>query len=665
MTPVIDVTFEQLRYPNDWLVDPETTMEAAHAALLDMLDNPEKYKTLISKNMTVADLKSAMMFAHGKKADIVRSFLRTVITTLGRIGMLSYDGTQEGWEASVRKASEKNFTQEQWDKDIAAMKQDMAERAAKREAALAGINDPKTLDDFKRVARIKGLDSLTEEQLATFDEMLVDENQQERKRLVELYSHRYSIDLEGVAFDLIDTKHTMKGYDLFVVQFTEWLPRRLWMRVFDRAKEFGGWYSSYDKDGAITGLQFRSEAQRKEYCENVLCGGAQLADHITEVKYLATLRAGERLKFLAEKMEGQAGYALGNARLAKSNTPRRAMMQENAIERAAAKAALAKTMRRVAEEIEGNPDHILAGIRYRTDFQTLRSVRDKYPLYKVSRKLATRLFHECSEKQAKLAHGMLRKRLRETKGDEIRLNTKIVEQFMNKGVEAWWLFEKYTHRSRLSRMGITSSYELRHAQRKLAALAVAPEEEPAWQKMERELVGLKIPGFFPTPPALIRAMCDRADVKPEDAVLDPSCGKGDIMAYVVEHYNVAAVRGVEINPRLGKICIARGMSSVLCEDTLEHTFAYSVVDVVLMNPPFETGQAVDHFMHAWNNVEPGTRIVAILPSGAVTNEGSKYREFRALIESVGAEITYNPENSFKGAFRSTGVNTVMLYAVKQ
>ncbi len=47
----IEVTFEQLRYPNDWLLAEGTTMEAVQAVVMDMLDNPAHYEALLSKNM--------------------------------------------------------------------------------------------------------------------------------------------------------------------------------------------------------------------------------------------------------------------------------------------------------------------------------------------------------------------------------------------------------------------------------------------------------------------------------------------------------------------------------------------------------------------------------------------------------------------------------------
>ena len=659
------ITFDQLRWPVNWMLEDCPSMSEVKDLVIDILQSPEDYKAVLSKNMKVADLKKALTWPRGNKGEMIDQLLRVLVNTLAHVKSLQYGFGKGEYEKALMKHVEEVFVEERWEKEINELRAETEARRARMKEKIAGLDDPKTLEDFENIVRIRGQESLNDWQLKEYDSLRVARDKEARVRNLAMYSHRYAIDLDGIAFDLIDTKHTQKGHDLFVVQFSEWLPRRMWRKAFERAKEFGGWYSSYDKGGAITGIQFASDSQRKGYCESVLCGGAQLADHITEVKYLATLNASARLKRLADNMTNQAAVDLENANAAKSNTPRRAAHQASAIERANAKAALAATMRNVAELIGDDPDHILAGIKYRVDFDTLRAVGTKYPEYRVNRELGARLLKECGQKEAKLAFGMLRKRLREAKEDTIRLNDKIVEQFMNKGVEAWWLFEQYTHRSRLKRMGLSRPWELRHAQGLLAEITEAPGVEPEWKTAERDLVGMNIPGFFPTPPALIRAMCDAVDLKATDVVFDPSCGKGDILLYAVEHYNVEGALGSEINPRLAALCKLRGLEHVTCKDTLDGRYPYDRVNVILMNPPFETGLAVDHFNHAWQQASSGTRIAAILPSSVVSREDGKHQAFRTLVERDGGEITHNPEGSFKSAFRSTDVSTVMLVITKE
>lgn len=355
---------------------------------------------------------------------------------------------------------------------------------------------------------------------------------------------------------------------------------------------------------------------------------------------------------------------LEQAKLRLANTPRRAGIQATAIARSQKKKALAQTMEAVAEVIEKNPDHILAGIRYRTDFETLSAVGMDWPSYEVSPEIAQNLLEQARVKEAKLAARMIQKRILTRRTTKIYFNDKIVEQLMNKGVEAWWLFEQYTHRARLNRMNLMTLSELRHAQRELARLRVEPETEPEWVQAERDLIGMRIPGFFPTPPALIRAMCDAVDLKDTDTVLDPSCGKGDILSYVCEHHNVEKAVGMEINPKLADLCRIKGLK-VWNKDAFDEELGYGSASVILMNPPFESGSAIRHFTHAYNNAEPGTRLACILPSSVQTNQDVETQAFRSLIEYRGGEITHNPDGAFKSAYRPTSVATVMLVITKQ
>lgn len=64
-------------------------------------------------------------------------------------------------------------------------------------------------------------------------------------------------------------------------------------------------------------------------------------------------------------------------------------------------------------------------------------------------------------------------------------------------------------------------------------------EDPI-KKLERELVGLKIDGFFPTPPSLVELVMRRADVRSGMRVLEPSAGKGDLA-------DACNIEGVEVD----------------------------------------------------------------------------------------------------------------------
>ena len=82
-------------------------------------------------------------------------------------------------------------------------------------------------------------------------------------------------------------------------------------------------------------------------------------------------------------------------------------------------------------------------------------------------------------------------------------------------------------------------------------------------------------------------------------------------------------------------------------------------DRILMNPPFERLQDVDHVQHAYNEaLEEGGRLVAIMSPGGFFHQSNKAKEFREWFDSVGGEVEDLPPNSFKES--GTGVNSVVV-----
>jgi phospholipid N-methyltransferase len=64
---------------------------------------------------------------------------------------------------------------------------------------------------------------------------------------------------------------------------------------------------------------------------------------------------------------------------------------------------------------------------------------------------------------------------------------------------------------------------------------------------EAKLIGMKLPGFFPTPRPVISRMLELAEIKDGDRVLEPSAGKGDILDMIREQHPDASVTAIEQN----------------------------------------------------------------------------------------------------------------------
>jgi hypothetical protein len=178
-------------------------------------------------------------------------------------------------------------------------------------------------------------------------------------------------------------------------------------------------------------------------------------------------------------------------------------------------------------------------------------------------------------------------------------------------------------------------------------------------QLEADVQFRPLPGFFPTPKPIVRKMIAAADIKEGQSVLEPSAGKGDILDVLKEeHPNVTDVRAVEKLAPLTEILQAKGYN-VAGRDFMDYKEA---ADRILMNPPFEHGQDIDHVRHAYDLLNPGGRLVAIMSEGSFSRSGKKDTAFREWLESVGGRSEKIEPGAFTGkdAFRQTGVATRMV-----
>jgi predicted RNA methylase len=176
------------------------------------------------------------------------------------------------------------------------------------------------------------------------------------------------------------------------------------------------------------------------------------------------------------------------------------------------------------------------------------------------------------------------------------------------------------------------------------------------RQMEAELHGCCIPGFFPTPAPIIDEMLRVADISPEHRVIEPSAGKGDIAEAVKALYPEGFLDCIEIVPRLCEILGAKGLH--------HHRFDFlewngTKYDRIVMNPPFENGQDIEHLQHAFSLLREGGRIVSIMSCGPFFRSDRKAKGFREWFETHNSKGWYKdlPEGSFKPA---TGVATKLV-----
>lgn len=331
-----------------------------------------------------------------------------------------------------------------------------------------------------------------------------------------------------------------------------------------------------------------------------------------------------KLRATAAKLQEAADTALGRDR--QTNTRRRAGMAANAIEEAERGAKLGQTIGRIAQAIEAGEAPHLAGLANKAQAATLSSI-------------AAQALHR--------AHlGNYAEYLRQKDVDQEPSLAVHVE--MPTGSETV---------ERLRSMGIGNVHQLREAVGEWLMFAkdrskpASPAGEAAKTKIEESAFQRQnITGFFPTPAPLARRMAQEAGIAPGMTVLEPSAGTGRLADAAKEAGGT--VTALEQHHGLSGHLKGKG-HNVVGANALDHHEKY---DRVVMNPPFENGQDIDHVRHAFDaNLKPGGKLVAIMSEGPFFRQDKKAVAFRAWLEEHGGHSEKLPAGTFDES--GTGVAT--------
>lgn len=161
-------------------------------------------------------------------------------------------------------------------------------------------------------------------------------------------------------------------------------------------------------------------------------------------------------------------------------------------------------------------------------------------------------------------------------------------------------------------------------------------------------------GYFPTPLPIIKRLIELADIRSGMKVLEPSAGQGHIADEIKKIVSPLCLDIIEIIPENQKVLEAKGYS-LLCSNFLE--LKNMVYDRIVMNPPFERQQDIDHVLHAWDLLSAYGKLVSVMSSGIMFRDNQKTKGFRTLVEKNGS-IERNPQESFKAS--GTMVDTVIV-----
>lgn len=642
-----------------------------------ILNEKDYLKSIIAKE-TVKSLKRFTYHADNKQ-QAVNSVFSSISQYIVIGESFSYSPFDETSEQALKRITDK-YTAEDYYNYKEKLK---AEREAKEKA----LNNPETLDEFRQFINRKGESALNDEQRIKYDELTADTRKAAKEREEQRKAQVAAVENVNAEFIIKQSFHAKKNIPLWVVQMNNRVERNIYEELNNRAKKLGGYYSSYRGNGAIAGFTFET-LQAAELFTQVKSGNVDAS----ELKQEET-EAKQQSKAEALKEKGQKIIEAGNEELNREkqdNTHRRAAMAANAENKAAAAIQFGKTLVKIAEAMGTNEIKYLDKISNGKDLEQLQNILASaksrhiraenlnYSQYEINLKTVNfaelphpYLYNGSMKRELnqmltvsgkKMAAARMIKRL--ASSEFILINTpQKIEDYETIFCRSCSVIASYSvdiykeslmPMKRLKRIGIDTIEELRAALRELltlkngAELSEEQKRELKIKELERQFIGAKIDGFFPTPKSLASYIVKLANIQEGQTVLEPSAGLGHLADEIKALHTNNELQCIEVNYKLSEALQAKGYN-VENEDFLNHTCKY---DKIVMNPPFENLQDVAHVKHAFNLLNSGGRLVAIM-----ANNKHRSPEFLGMVEQYGT-MEENPVNSFSSAFRPTGVSTI-------
>lgn len=381
--------------------------KAAFKYVLDHEKEITDYLDTLTKKQLFerGDYSLEARYKNEKKERVVRALYGDMVSDFllpGESGMTSYSHSygQDRYE-NIKKQVDA-ITQESLNKAMQRRQEAIEANTAKKAEVLKGISDPQTLDDFNNLMRSKMADgmtladarkTLTPEQRERYDDMAATKTRGDRGTRKNEQKTEVRAAVHTTTGDIIETKHTKTGEDLFVVKAAERVDRDVYNQWNATAKRLGGWYSSFRGNGAVPGFQFKTRENAEAFLK-YLGGDVDQAKEAIQTRRdeFADDRsqtAVQRLTEMADKLEERADDSLGQER--KANTARRARFAASAEAAANADKALAKTMRNIAQGIDAGSVKYLDQVRQKVQVEMLQGIvrtandellRDRYKSYR-------------------------------------------------------------------------------------------------------------------------------------------------------------------------------------------------------------------------------------------------------------------------------------------
>jgi hypothetical protein len=200
--------------------------------------------------------------------------------------------------------------------------------------------------------------------------------------------------------------------------------------------------------------------------------------------------------------------------------------------------------------------------------------------------------------------------------------------------------------------------------------SVARDEQKSQKilRWTKEASLMSIPGFFPTPLPVAEQLVTLACIEPGHRILEPSAGSGNLIDAILQSSGNVQLSYCEMNcfllDLLREKYDGKDFVHFAGRDFTELDPAHSGLqfDRIVMNPPFERGQDIDHIFHAYRMLVPKGILTAIVSAGVFHRKDKKTLGFRKLLEQAQAFVQQLPGDAFKSSGTMTQCTIVRLAA---
>ncbi|MFD0992379.1 zincin-like metallopeptidase domain-containing protein [Tenacibaculum geojense] len=684
------------------------------AAYKTTINSKKELKESIAKTYTLDKLKR-LVYASGKKDNYVNAYYDNLLFLfINSSVMVGYQNTFEEKVGEIVNKADEKYLQELLDR----LREKEAQRKKKIDTLKKSFKNPETLEEFQNFIRLKGEDKLTDKQLAAYDKLFViDYHQKQKKQKIERLNYQQrinnNVEINDVELEYNENTHTKTGDIIHVLSIVDRVERDVFKKLNSLAKSNGGYYSSYNKNGAIAGFIFKTKEQSEAF-ETAIKKGTKEYDpeHYFKAK---EAKQKERLKKLKEACYDRITEAYNNIERPRlTNTRRRQSISSSVIYDQEEIIRTNKIAINLINRIENNEIVAVKNLAYLTEVDSLIQVIERAAFDWMRNQKDRNFFTSNAPKKEDIIKNeiefsdikpylqptllslnkevvvSLLKRYENKKGFKLLAKRLLKNLFVNadkkyiayipatlmpdfdkimqeeKSKDVFVLDGYKRHKRLLNIIGSNNFKLLRQAAREVLTAYKEvdiynkdQEQENKLKKLLQEVQLTKIDGFFPTPKKLTAKLLENLTIEKGDTILEPSAGIGLMAEVIKKEYPDNKLTLLEKVTTLHEICELKGFDSINM-DFLKHQQKY---DVIIMNPPFEKNQDIDHVLHAFSLLKDGGRLMAIMANNKEGSRIKKRQQFNDFINKYGW-FKVNPSGSFKSSFKPTGVNTITVFLEK-